>query len=68
MTYENPNLRCRNCKFWWPLPDERPVEHLRQYATRGQCRRHAPPAGGSDQDWAVVKPDDWCGEHTHVSI
>jgi hypothetical protein len=67
MTYENTTLRCRNCKFWWPLrADERPVEHLRQHATRGQCRRHAPVS--ADQQWAIVEADDWCGEHAHVSI
>ena len=69
MSYENTGLRCRNCKFWWPLVvTDSPDTHLRQHAKRGQCRRHAPPAmAAADQEWAIVKSDDWCGEHLHVS-
>jgi len=66
MTYENSSLRCRNCKFWWPLGDNQSDPHLRQHATRGQCRRHAPPPVSADQEWAIVHSDDWCGEHSHV--
>jgi hypothetical protein len=68
MSYENSSLRCRNCKFWWPLSDDQPDTHLRQHAKRGQCRRHAPPPVSADQEWAIVKNDDWCGEHSHVMI
>jgi hypothetical protein len=67
MTYENSSLRCRNCKFWWPLADGQPDKHLREHAMRGQCRRHAPPPVAADQEWAFVQSDDWCGEHLHVS-
>lgn len=66
MTYENKSLRCFNCKFWWPLQDDWPLEHLREHATRGQCRRHAPPPVSADQEWAIVQRNDWCGEHSHV--
>jgi hypothetical protein len=66
MTYENHSLRCWNCKFWWPLPDEKAPDHLRQHAQRGQCRRHAPPPMAADQAWAIVTRDEWCGEHVHV--
>ena len=68
MTYENSNLRCRNCTFWWPLADDKPEKHLREHAKRGQCRRHAPPAmAAADQEWAIVHNDDWCGEHAHIN-
>jgi hypothetical protein len=66
MTYENSSLRCRNCKFWWPLADKQPDTNLRQHASRGQCGRHAPPPVSADQEWAIVRSDDWCGEHSHV--
>jgi hypothetical protein len=69
MSYEQTNLRCRNCRFWWPLVDaEQSVDHARTQAARGQCRCHAPPASGADQGWAIVRCDDWCGVHSHVSI
>jgi hypothetical protein len=67
MTYENTTLRCRNCKYWWPLQGAEQVEHLREHAARGQCRRHAPPPVAADQEWAIVNSSDWCGEHAHVS-
>ena len=66
MTYENKSLRCFNCKFWWPLQDDQPLEHLREHAKRGQCRRHAPPPVAAEQEWAIVQRNDWCGEHSHV--
>jgi len=67
MTYENTGLRCRNCRFWWPMQgaDEK-IEHLREHAERGECRRHAPPPVSADLEWAIVKKTDWCGEHAHV--
>lgn len=65
--YEDTNLRCRNCRFWWPLADDTPLTHLREHAARGQCRRHPPPPA-ADMLWAVVQRDDWCGEHAHISI
>jgi len=68
MSYEQTSLRCRNCRFWWPLeePDQHFV-HLREHAVRGQCRRHAPPPMHLEQAWAIVQYDDWCGEHSHVN-
>jgi hypothetical protein len=67
MSYEQTSLRCRNCRFWWPLEDGHPDPHLREHAKRGQCRRHPPPGGISvEQEWAVVHATDWCGEHSHV--
>jgi hypothetical protein len=67
MTYENTTLRCRNCRFWWPLQDDLPQQqHLREHAKRGQCRRHAPPPVAAEQEWAIVQATDWCGEHSHV--
>jgi hypothetical protein len=67
MTYENTTLRCRNCRFWWPLQDDLPQQqHLREHAKRGQCRRYAPPPVSAEQEWAVVQATDWCGEHSHV--
>jgi hypothetical protein len=68
MTYEQTALRCRNCKFWWPMDEGQPTEHLRDHAKRGQCRRHAPPAVSAELEWAIVKSSDWCGEHVHVSV
>jgi hypothetical protein len=68
MSYEQTSLRCRNCRFWWPISDGLPLEHLRQHATRGQCRRHAPPPVSSEQEWAIVQKTDWCGEHSHVEM
>ena len=34
MAYENVSLRCRNCRFWWPLKDDKPDTHLREHASR----------------------------------
>lgn len=69
MSYENTGLRCRNCRFWWPLQDDQPTAvHLREHAARGQCRCHAPPAGSVELEWPIVKRDDWCGEHSHVEF
>ena len=67
MTYENTGLRCRNCRFWWPMQGvDQKIEHLREHAERGECRRHAPPPVSADLEWAIVKKTDWCGEHAHV--
>jgi hypothetical protein len=68
MSYENKALRCRNCRFWWPLADGLPETNLRQHAKRGQCRRHAPPPVSSEIEWAFVQTTDWCGEHSHVEM
>ncbi len=43
MTFENKNLRCRGCRFWWPTGEGAANEPLRERAILGQCRRHAPP-------------------------
>jgi hypothetical protein len=50
------------------LQDDAPLDHLREHAKRGQCRRHAPPPVSAEQEWAVVQKDDWCGEHSHVEM
>jgi hypothetical protein len=51
------------------LQDDQPnAVHLREHATRGQCRCHAPPAGSVELEWPIVKRDDWCGEHSHVEF
>jgi hypothetical protein len=73
MSWENKNLRCRDCRFWWPTA-ETAQEPIRAKSVFGQCRRHAPPALLSDLPdrqhhypvWAATKRDDWCGEHSHV--
>ncbi len=66
MSYENKSLRWFSYKFWRPLQDDQPLEHLREHAKHGQCRRHAPPPVSADQEWAVVPRNDWYGEHSHV--
>ena len=68
MSYENKSLRCRNCRFWWPLQDDLPLDSLRRHAKRGQCRRHAPPPVSAEQEWDIVQAADWCGEHSHVEM
>jgi hypothetical protein len=65
--YENTNLRCRNCKFWWPKDEGRPDPHLRMHAALGQCRRHPPTLTAVERAWAIVHSDDWCGDHAHIS-
>jgi hypothetical protein len=75
MSFENARLRCRNCKFWWPLADEG-HQPSRQGSSHGQCRRHAPPALLREEEsssaphpfWAVTSKDDWCGEHMHSEM
>ena len=74
MTFENKNMRCRSCRFWWPLAEAAGKEADRQHAILGQCRRYAPPAQITDlpdhgrhyPSWATSKRDDWCGEHQHM--
>jgi len=74
MSYENKNLRCRDCRFWWPIADGAGSEPTRDRSIFGQCRRYAPPASVGDlpdhgrhyPSWAATKRDDWCGEHEHV--
>lgn len=66
MSFENKSLRCRNCKFWWPLPDKHEDEFARAHATRGECRRHAPAPVSAGQEWAITHDQDWCGEHLHA--
>lgn len=74
MTWDNKNLRCRDCRFWWPTAEGTGNEPSRERSLLGQCRRHAPPALVADQSdhvrhspaWVSVKRDDWCGEHQHV--
>lgn len=73
MSWENKNLRCYDCMFWWPTGEGSGGEPDRQHSILGQCRRHAPPALVGDLPdhtrhypaWVTVKRDDWCGEHKH---
>ena len=44
MTFENKNMRCRTCRFWWPIAEAAGKEPDRQHAILGQCRHDAPPA------------------------
>jgi hypothetical protein len=75
MSFETATLRCRNCKFWWPLADgDHPAN--RQRSPRGACRRYAPPAllkesGVATEQypsWAITLKEDWCGEHLHTEM
>jgi hypothetical protein len=73
MSWDNANLRCRNCKHWWPTPEGAGHEPSREHSIFGQCRRHAPPAlvselpdhGRHYPAWVTTKRDDCCGEHQH---
>lgn len=45
--------QCSNCRFFFI---EGPLQ-------TGECRRYAPPGGGSgDCWWKSVRVKDWCGE------
>ena len=74
MTFENRNMRCLTCRFWWPLAEAAGKEPNRTHAILGQCRRSAPPAAVADlpdhgrhyPSWATTKRDDWCGDHQHM--
>jgi len=74
MSWENKNLRCHDCRFWWPAPEAAGKEPNRERSLLGQCRRHAPPAMVFDQPdhvrhypaWVSTKREDWCGEHSHL--
>jgi hypothetical protein len=74
MTFENKNMRCRTCRFWWPTGEGAGSEPAREGSILGQCRCHAPPAqvvdlpdhGKHYPSWATTKRDDWCGEHQHI--
>ncbi len=73
MSWENRNLRCFNCKSWWPTAEAAGGEPSRERSILGQCRRHAPPSMVFEvpdharhyPGWVTTKRDDWCGEHTH---
>ena len=73
MSWENRNLRCHDCRFWWPAPEAAGKEPSRERSLLGQCRRHAPPAMVFDVPdharhypaWVTTKREDWCGEHQH---
>ncbi len=75
MSFDTQSLRCRECRFWWPLAHAGAIAG-RDKSVRGQCRRYAPPvhlAGANDSEvamvrkpaWAVTGKDDWCGEFVH---
>ena len=76
MSFDTPNLRCKECKFWWPLPHAG-ARASRLKSLRGQCRRSAPPAflvAASEPEvaaarrpaWAITAKDDWCGDYVHI--
>ena len=72
--FENKNLRCRNCRLWWPTADGGGVAE-REHAIFGQCRFEAPPIIMTELPdhkvrypaWASTKRDDWCGKHVHTT-
>jgi hypothetical protein len=74
MTFENKNMRCRTCRFWWPTAEAAGNEAIRERSILGQCRRFAPPAqvaelpdhGRHYPSWATTKRDEWCGDHQHM--
>jgi hypothetical protein len=74
MTFEHKNMRCRTCRFWWPIAEGADREPMRERAILGQCRHQSPPAQTVDlpdharhyPSWATTKRDDWCGAHEHV--
>jgi hypothetical protein len=76
MTFENKNLRCFNCRAWWPTGEGAGREASRERSILGQCRRYAPPAQTADlpdhtrhhPSWATTKRDDWCAEHQHKEM
>jgi len=62
MTFENKNLRCNHCRFWWPTGEATGNEPSRQRSILGQCRRHAPLPGTVDlPDYGSTLPD--LGDH-----
>ena len=73
MSWENKNLRCFNCKAWWPTPEGAGHDAGRERSILGQCRHYAPPAqwaelsdrGRHYPSWATTKRDDWCAQHAH---
>ena len=73
MSFENKNLRCHDCHFWWPMT-EGAADALRRTAIFGQCRRLSPPPlmlevpdrQARYASWSSTKRDDWCGEHAHL--
>ena len=76
MTWDNKNLRCFNCRSWWPVAEGASGEPSRQRSIFGQCRHYAPPAQVTDlpdrsrhhPSWATTKRDDWCSEHAHLEM
>jgi hypothetical protein len=74
MTFENINLRCKDCRFWWPTAEGTGHDPSRDRSLLGQCRRRSPPAASVDKpdydrhypSWATTKREDWCGEHEHI--
>ena len=76
MTFENKNLRCNHCRFWWPTGEATGNEPSRERSILGQCRRRAqtplitdlPDHGRHYPAWPTTKRDDWCGEHGHTQM
>lgn len=67
MKPNDPNVSCKNCRFW---------SRFKGNETTGRCRREAPSLGisgggaltvyglGTDTKakWPTTEFDDWCGE------
>jgi len=75
MTFENKNMRCHDCKFWWPI-SESDREPTRSSAIFGECRYDAPSASIQELPehktryafWVATKRDDWCGRHERLQL
>ena len=53
---------CETCRFF-KAPTSKDYQC-------GECRQHAPRYCGEtapENDWAVVKPTDWCGDWEEVA-
>ena len=74
MTFENKNLRCNHCRFWWPTAEgagNEPTANARSSGSAGATRAVAdladlPDHGRHYPSWATSKRDDWCGDHQHT--
>jgi hypothetical protein len=48
MTFENKNMQCSSCRFWWPTGEATGNEPICEHSILDQCRRYAPPAQVTD--------------------
>ena len=55
--------KCETCIFW--------VAHADPLKPLGQCRRWPPSlqliATGLRSFWPLLRPNDWCGEHSTLA-